>query len=375
MTATAARSDRLQVTAPNGVTWTRHADGTSTPRQFLQALVDLRALHTVPGAWNWWREGQAQQEADRVHEIITDWENGAPQKTPAQAEAFAKDYMARFDADFKREQRNRAQRARRSYNAERERIRLEMLRLESDAAFFGHVARSAVSSEQQAAAEQRAAAAREVAANKRSELGMDPERVIDALGYTPAERREFHQRSHMDHWRHQRLRDWASTDKRRFSALLAMPCPRVEDMCSECEAPTSWHDFDISLRLFHPRPEPGSKAEAFERFMPGWWDRCPACTAYNICHRWGGSQAVHSFTGEQYIAMLPPLLKAIFGPAPEPRKRPARPKPKPLAVIPAGLPLNEVTRRLQEAETRFPGAEVRRGTNDGWEVWPAPRDS
>lgn len=375
MITTASRATRLQVVAPNGVIWTRTPDGTSTPPQLLQALIDLRALHTVPWSWNRWREDEERQESDRVHAILADWENRAPRKSPAQADAFAKDYMARFDADFKREQRNRAQRARRTYSPEKATARLAMLRLESDAAFFGHVATSAVSPEQKAAAEDRARNATEAAAGKRRELGIDPERVIDSLGYTPAERREMHLRSDIDHWRHRQLRAWATTDKRRFTALLGMPCLTAEDMCSECEAPSSWHDYDISLRLFHPRPEPGSREEALDRAMPGWWDRCPACTAYNLSHRWGGRDTLPDFTGEQYLAMLPPMLRTIFGPTPQPKKRGAAPKPKPLLSIPPGLPIGELTRRLQTAEERFPGAEVRRGAGDGWEIWPPQPNS
>lgn len=360
------------VTAPNGIIWTRRPEADSTPEQFHAALRQFLTMHSVAAAWNWWRDGQAKQEQARIERIVFGWDNGAPATTEADAKAFAADYMKTVRADMAKDRRARQRRASRQYDEEREKDRLRVLRLESDAAFFAHVAAKPTSPEQRQAAEQRAAAAMKESAGLRDRIGRDLERVIDAQGFTPAERREHHLRSHIDSWRHPRLREWSTSDKRRFKALLAMPPLRPEDMCSECEAPSSWHDFDFSLRLFHPAPEPSSRAEALARLMPGWWERCPACTAYKIEHVWGGSRTLPGFTGDQYVAMLPPLLKLLFGPPPERRPKPAKaPKPKPLAVIPAGLPLDEVVARLAEAQRLHPQAEVRRGRGDGWELWPA----
>jgi hypothetical protein len=115
----------------------------------------------------------------------------------------------------------------------------------------------------------------------------------------------------MTYFRHRLLREWESKDRRRFKALLGMPIPDISAMCSECQAPILWHEYNISLRLFQPAPSPGSQAEKLARLMPGWWERCPACTAYKIGHVWGGTHALPNFTGEQWIAMLPPLLRTL----------------------------------------------------------------
>lgn len=371
MARTNAIARPVTVTAPSGVTWTRKPDAHSTPEQFLAALEAFPAMHSVAASWNWWREGQAKQERERLEQIVFDWDNGAPTSTEEEAQAFAANYMKEFDAELGRNRRNRQRRASRQHDPEASKDRVQVLRLESDAAFFAHVAAKPKNTDQKTVAEQRAASALEKAAELRASIGKDLERIIDFHGFTPAERREHHLRSHLDYWRHRRLWDWSTSDKRRFNALLAMPPLRPADMCSECEVPATWHDYDISLRLFRPLPEAGSQAEAIARAMPGWWERCPACTAYKIEHALGVKGTLPEFDGQQYLAMLPPLLKALFGPAPERKpKTPAAPKPKPLLVIPGGLPVDQVLARLAEAQKRHPDAEVRRGSGDGWELWP-----
>lgn len=360
----------VTVTAPNGVTWTRRPEADTTPEQFLAALSDFLTMWSPAASWSWWREGQAKEERKRIEQVVFGWDNGAPESTPEEAQAFADNYMKEVNADIARDRRNRKRRAARQYDPSREANRLRVLRLESDAAFFTHVAAEPDSTEQRAKAESRAATAITEASALRDVIGRDLEDVVDAHGFTPAERREQHLRSHIDGWRHRLLREWHGSDKRRFKALLAMPPLSSEDMCSECEAPTAWHDYDISIRLFHPEPERDSRAEALARLLPGWWGRCPACTAYKIEHAWGGKNTLPGFTGEQWLAMLPPLLRAIYGPAPERKPRPkAAARPKPLAVIPSGLSVDEVLARLAKAQQEHPEAEVRRGSGDGWELW------
>jgi hypothetical protein len=101
--------------------------------------------------------------------------------------------------------------------------------------------------------------------------------------------------------------------------------------------------------------------------MPGWWERCPASTAYQISHAWGN--ALPEFTGEQWRSMLPPLLRAIFAPGPT-KKKPVPPKPQPLATVPPG-PIADVMAKLQELQATYPTAEVRQGARGRWELWPA----
>jgi hypothetical protein len=140
-------------------------------------------------------------------------------------------------------------------------------------------------------------------------------------------------------------------------------------MCSECQAPTEWHEYDLSLQLFLPPPPSGSDNEALARLLPGWWERCPACSAYKIEHQWGGNQALPDFDGQQWRAMLPPMLRAIFTPV-QPRLNPKPPKPRPLAVIESG-PIGEVMAQLVTVQTKYPTAQVRRGNGDSWELRPS----
>jgi hypothetical protein len=44
--------------------------------------------------------------------------------------------------------------------------------------------------------------------------------------------------------------------------------------------------------------------------------------------------------------------------------------PQPLAVIPSGLPIEEIITRLTAAQAGGPGATVRSGNRNRWEIWP-----
>jgi hypothetical protein len=148
-------------------------------------------------------------------------------------------------------------------------------------------------------------------------------RVTDLLadsgltsGDLPAERRERHLDEHTTFFRHPLLREWSSRQQRRFRPLLAMPAPQAADMCSECQAPADWLTYALSLRLWPGTPEPGSTAAKLAALLPGWRERCPACTDYQIRHQWGGTGALPGFDAAQWQAMLTPVLRAIFAPAP-----------------------------------------------------------
>ena len=168
----------------------------------------------------------------------------------------------------------------------------------------------------------------------------DPDAIPDEHGDVPETRRGYNLDSHMRLFRHETLRTWSKGQRPRFRQLLAIPVPQSADMCSECQAPADWHTYAVSLRLFQPKPEPGSQAETIARLMPAWWERCPASTSIQIRQQRG--LGLPDFDGVQWQAMLTPLLRAIFAPAP-PRQRE---KPDQRAVL---------ERRLRSAE-----AEARR---------------
>jgi len=45
-----------------------------------------------------------------------------------------------------------------------------------------------------------------------------------------------------------------------------------------------------------------------------------------------------------------------------------------LAVIAAGSPIVDVIARLTQVQAENPGAQVRRGKKDSWEIWTAPAE-
>ena len=51
--------------------------------------------------------------------------------------------------------------------------------------------------------------------------------------------------------------------------------------------------------------------------------------------------------------------------------KPVEPKPEPIAVLPARLPIADVIEKLTAIRAAHPDAEVRRGSANRWEIWPA----
>jgi hypothetical protein len=361
------RSDVPQVRAPNGVVWTRRPAGRSSAADLLRELADLGKNH-IEREWDWWEDGRRDKEYDRQWAVFAEWENGAKDPAGFDPEAASKAYMEDFHRRMEEQRRAREVLAAERHDKERESLRLQMLAAEANAAFFGHVLEKPATAAQRDKAEQRMEQSRTTAAAMREQLG-DPEDVVDRRGFFPADRRRMNLDSHMSVWRHPMLRGLhESKQRKRFNALLAMRAPEPAAMCSECQAPSQWHEYVISLCLFRGTPEPGSTAETIARLMPGWWKRCYASSAYQIEHVWGGSSTLPDFDGLQWAAMLPPTLRAIFAAdPPKPRQPVARRKP--LAVIAAGA-IDDVMAKLAEAKTKFPGAVVRSGPRGGWELWP-----
>lgn len=359
----------VQVVAPNGVTWTRIPGGRSSPPDLLRELAELTKGH-VEREWDWWQDGRREQEHDRQWAVLSEWNNRASEpEERVDPDAAVKAYLDECDRRFEAERQRRADLAAELYSKDREDLRLALMRAEADAAFFAHVVEAPASRAQQHAAERRIAERQAAAQELRGKLG-DPEEVIDRSGHFPAERRGMALSSHMTFWRHPMLRELHSSKQRkRFNALLAMRPPEPSGMCSECEAPSQWHEYALSLCLFRPDPPPGSTAAAIADLMPGWWRRCSACTAYQMEHQWGGQLVLPDFQGEQWRAMLPATLREIFAPDP-PTPRKAVVRPKPLAVIPGGK-IDDVLARLAGAKAQFPGAEVRSGPCGTWELWPS----
>ncbi|MEU8076077.1 hypothetical protein AB0B31_11560 [Catellatospora citrea] len=360
-------TDALTVRGPNGGIWTRKPGGRSTAADLLREIDDLLKNH-IEREWDWWQEGRRDQERERQQAVLADWDNGAKSPPGFDPKAAAKKLIEDLRQEMEDERLARQALADARYDKDRESKRLQMLTAEADAAFFDHVVQRPASPAQRDEAEQRSQRQRALAVTLREQLG-DPEDVVDSDGFLPAQRREMNVSSHMSFWRYPMLRGLhQGKQRKRFNALLSIRPIEADEMCSECQAPSYWHSYALSLCLFRGKPEPGSQAAELARMIPGWWDRCSACTTYQTEHVWGGSLALPDFDGQQWAAMLPPVLKAIFVPdPPKPRQRVVRPKP--LAVINAGT-IDDAMAKLAEAKSQFPDAVVRSGSNGSWELWP-----
>jgi hypothetical protein len=323
----------LVIAAPNGVAWRRQPGGTSSGAEFLEALEAFTGFWGDAAVqWNWWQEGRRDHEHDRIMKVIRDWDHAAP---PPGGYLTTEEATAKLDAEHASRERHRQERAA-CYDKDVAAARLRMLQAEATAGFMRNVLAAPASPEQEAKAGELLAGSTAEAATLREQVG-DPDVVTDDRGDLPPARRERHLHEHMAYFRHAMLREWSSGQRQRFRQLLAMPLPRPADMCSECQAPAAWHNYATSLRLWRGKPEPGSAAARIATLMPGWWERCPACTPYQLHHQWGGHDSLPGFGHEQWHAMLTPVLRAVFAPGiPVPRK-PADPR-------------QALTRRLRAAE-------------------------
>lgn len=128
-----------------------------------------------------------------------------------------------------------------------------------------------------------------------------------------------------------KLRSELQTAESSFETLLAVPPLSVDDMCSECARPASHHGW-VSPPYDGPCPA-----------WPGWAER---------------------------MRQAPELLFAATERT-KAKEPPDQPKPRPLAVLPSGLPITEVTTKLSELRNEHPDAIVKRGRANKWEIWPA----
>jgi hypothetical protein len=304
----AASPPEMIVTAENGVRWRRLPGSTISAEELLAVLEGLEC-DRIAREWSLWREGEPRREDDRRHEVLFQWEHDNPPPGPYLT---ADELEARFGARWAEAKRQREARAA-EYDHDRAMARLKLLSAQADAGFMRHVLENPASDAQRdKATEFLAVAGQEIKALD-AEVG-DPDAIPDKHGDLPAARRGYNLDSHMRLFRHESLRTWSKGQRPRFRQLLAMPVPQPADMCAECQAPADWHTYGVSLRLFLPKPEPGSQAETIARLMPGWWERCPASTSIQIRQQWG--QGLPDFDGAQWQAMLTPLLRAIFASAP-----------------------------------------------------------
>ncbi len=130
------------------------------------------------------------------------------------------------------------------------------------------------------------------------------------------------------------LREALQTDTARLASLEAMPPMQAADMCSECADP-AWHSPGVTFNLTDGSTTGGP---------------CPAWP------QWA-----------RKVEMVRAELRKI---ASQPKAEPPPPPPRPIAVITAGLPIEDVIAKLTAVQADHPGAQLRQGKRNRWEIWP-----
>ena len=126
-------------------------------------------------------------------------------------------------------------------------------------------------------------------------------------------------------------------DTARLRFLEAIPPLDAADMCSECPTPAAWHSLTVTFNL-----DPSKDVGRVDGPCPAWpwWREWLEEARRQIL-------ALASHKGEPPVAVR-----------------------RPIAVIDSGLPIEEVIARLNAVQVDHPGAQVRRGTGNSWEIWP-----
>lgn len=288
--------------------------------------------------WNSWRRDARTQELRDARDVFVQWERAEPgsrMMTADEVPGLLAELKKEHEAETAELERRRLAR-KPFYDSQREHARLALLEMEAPGApldlDLGGLGRL------------------------RQVVG-DPETVCDRHGWLPSERREF-LLSQFNWWRNQEIRrlqivagelrakidetseratrgqlrrDLELEDERRH-ILEVIPQLDASAMCSECVSPLGWHDDAWPIR--HPAGP------------------CPAWPA------WAEHRRI-------FRAELAELRRRRAE-----AEAAAQPKIKPIAVIPSGLPVEDLIARLGKIQTTYPGAIVRRGSANKWEIWP-----
>jgi hypothetical protein len=190
----------------------------------------------------------------------------------------------------------------------------------------------------------------------------DPEAVVDEHGRLPFERRErfldefVHKINTEIHDLRERLpalytelkvtrgrqaraplREELRKRTARLAYLETLPPFTAPDMCSECQSPMSWHDTGATFCLI--------TGEFLDY-------QCPAWPTFREQIRIG----LERFAEMMRTTPQPANLASVV--------------PQPLTLIPFGTSVEQTIKQLAAIQTDHPGAEVRRGKRNSWEIWP-----
>jgi hypothetical protein len=349
-----------------GFLWKPVVGATVTFEEWVQARTRVLEI-SRDRIWNPWRSAERKTEWQKATAVFVQWDRAEPgfrRMTQAQIDAWLADEDAKCKAEREAEDRRRKARVP-LFDAKRH-GQLQAL-LEQEAYLRNAVAERDRLTDSTSfplmAAERRGDKVKEASRNVdrlqavvdelREAVG-DREAVVDAYGWLPQDRRKFSltefswrtdceirrlrelvaeletKLAESDRHARQRLRDELTRENQQRELLEQIPPLEPADMCSECVHPKSWHEAP--------------------------WPRLPGM---GPCPAWPTWAAHREKVREELLKWRPANAKAD-----------KLPKPKPIAVIPSGLPIEEIMSKLAEAQAKHPRAIVRRGTANRWELWP-----
>lgn len=363
-----AQSDEPVVVEIDGMLWKPCRGAEATAAEFEAARSLFIEVHRE-ARWNRWVEAERAADLEAAMAVMAQWTRAEPgfrQKTQREVE----EWLGSWDAEFEEEQaeRERQRQARApGYDERRHHARLALLEQQSiltglvaDRTGLQDGARFPAMEERRRTAEiaRLDAEVAETEANivaLQGEVG-DLETVMDVNGWLPSQRRELAltnfiswrcdevqrlstevdrlaaEAESADRTQRRERRAEADRVRRKLEALRAMAPLEAKDMCPDCFSPATGHGWSFGEMDF-----PGSGP-------------CPAWP------RWA--------------ARLRHAREILMSH----QKRPepvAAPKPQPVAVIASGKSIDEVIEELGRIRAEYPGAEVRRGNRNRWEIWPS----
>ncbi|MEU9507116.1 hypothetical protein AB0D32_12635 [Micromonospora sp. NPDC048170] len=353
----------------DGLLWKPCPGAEATAAEFEVARSLFIEAHRE-ARWNQWLEAERAADLKAATAVMGQWTRAEPgfrHKTPQEVEEWLASWEAEYEAE--RAERERQRRARAAeYDEHRHQARLALV--EQQSILKAQLAERTGLQEKThfPGMEERRRAAKtakldaDVAETEATIIALmdkvgDPETVVDVNGWLPSHRRELALTDFI-YWRcdevqrlrgevdrltaevgaadrtqRRELRAQADRVRRRFDALRAMTPLQAKDMCPECFRPAGWHG----------------------------WSTCgdPAFLGCGPCPAW-----------PRWSARLHRLHEMLSSSQKHPEPA-AVPKPQPLAVISSGKSIDEVVEELSRIRAEHPGAEVRRGSRNRWEIWPS----
>jgi hypothetical protein len=367
----AEASETTEVIEVDGMLWRPKPGSSVSAEEFRFAREVMMAIHQ-DARWNPWIERDRADELKHAMAAFDQWARAEPDHRPMDGSE-VKDMLAGWEADWKREwseacaarEERKAQ-----FDPDRSEARLALLERQAELNIATRRHGRLVSGElypamseerrRAAIAEERECIARatDAVARLSSQVG-DPEQVVDAQGWLPSERRDIaltgfslRRQREVERLRatvaelpatlkattgrepRTEVRSRLRSAESELAFWLAIPPLPAEEMCSECEDPLDWHERDGHVVSQPTGPCP---------WWPGWRARVQKAR-----------EMILSFAAARQAPPEPPACK-----------------PQPIATLKSGTPIEQVIAELTRISVEHPGAEVRRGNANRWEIWPA----